>query len=116
MNLKPKLEEMRKRCEASTKVVAWYAEPAEVRGPFCRWLTVSEVDSKYLHNVASRADDAAFAAMAMNNVLPLLDALEVCLGALEKEIQRQEKDDGGAFNYLNEALANVEAILLKVEK
>lgn len=57
----------------STDVVSWYAHPAEVRGPFCRWLTVSEVSPEYEKNVGTRADDAAYAAAAMNNVPYLLE-------------------------------------------
>lgn len=76
------LEELRSVAKQSTSVVAWYPHPTEVRGPFCRWLTISEVDDKYKHNVASTSDEAEFVAAAMNNLVPLLDHIE----KLEKEI------------------------------
>lgn len=52
----------------STKVVGWYAHPyaGEVRGPFNRWLTVSNVPDKYKKDVAEKSDDTLFASNAMN--------------------------------------------------
>jgi len=59
----------------STRVVAWYAHPGEVLGPFCRWLTVSEINPEYQKHCGSKSDDAAYAAMAMNAVPHLIAAL-----------------------------------------
>lgn len=58
----------------STHVVAWYAHPAEVRGPFCRWLTVSEVAEQYRKHVGEQSDDTAYAAAAMNSIPHLIAA------------------------------------------
>jgi len=86
MNLKTKLEEMRKRCEAARSM------------DFC-----PNPSRKVMAVWESHTDMPA-----------LIDALEVCLGALEREIFRQEKDDGGAFNHLTNAIAKAEEILGKV--
>lgn len=79
----PLFPKIRQRVAAATKVVAWYAHPTEVRGPFNRWLTVSDVAPKYRKHVASQADDAAYAAAAMNMVPKLLEALDIAHEALE---------------------------------
>ena len=61
---------------ASTRVNAWYANGSTVRGPFNRWFNVTEVDKSYQKNVAFGADDARFAAEAMNNMLKLIECIE----------------------------------------
>jgi hypothetical protein len=78
------IEELKYLYEKSTQVVGWYAHPAEVRGPFCRWLEVSEVASQYEKYVGSRADDAAYAAMAMNMAPHLIDQVETLCAELER--------------------------------
>lgn len=78
------LKELRAIADASTRVVGWYAHTysGEVRGPFCRWLTVTGGDNgmvdpiKYPTPVSSIADDTLFAAAAMNNLVPLLDYID----------------------------------------
>lgn len=69
-------DQLRELESKSTRVVAWYAHSEEVRGPFHRWFTCSEVNPEYKNQVAWQSDDCQFAAAAMNNLLPLLDALD----------------------------------------
>lgn len=69
-------EQLRVLESKSTPVVAWYAHTDEVRGPFGRWLTCSNVSPEYQKHVAWKNDECAFAAAAMNNLLSLLDALD----------------------------------------
>lgn len=80
-----KIKEMREIESKSTKVSAWYAhnEDNTVRGPYCRWLKVSEVGEQYKHNVAHASDDAIFFAMAANNFNAILSAMEVLVSGLE---------------------------------
>jgi hypothetical protein len=85
---KEERDKLREIASKATQVVSWYAHPAEVRGPFHRWLNISEVDDKYKGNVASQADDAEFAAAAMNNLVPLLDTID----KLEKQVKSLEVD------------------------
>jgi hypothetical protein len=84
------LAELRELSKNATQVVGWYPHPAEVRGPFCRWLTVSEVAPEYEKNVASRADDAKYAAAAMNSIPALLDYIERLEGLLAVEDMLRE--------------------------
>lgn len=67
------LKELQKK---STQVVQWYAHPAEVRGPFGRWLTVSEIPQEYQKHCGSRSDDATYAAYAMNWLPKLIECIE----------------------------------------
>ena len=85
---KDQLNELREVAAKATQVVSWYPHSTEVRGPFCRWFNVSEVDDQYAKNVASQADDAKFAAAAMNNLVPLLDHIE----KLQKEVDELKID------------------------
>lgn len=57
----------------STQVVGWYANGygGQIRGPFNRWFNVTEVAPEYQKHCGSAADDAQFAAAAMN-YLPIL--------------------------------------------
>jgi hypothetical protein len=73
---KEEREQLRVLESKSTPVVAWYAHPSEVRGPFCRWFTCSDVNPEYQKHVAYKDEDCAFAAAAMNNLIPLLDELD----------------------------------------
>lgn len=70
------LELLKTIAAASTKVNAWYAHGETVRGPFNRWLKVTEVDKQYAKHVAFSHDDARFAATAMNNMLRLIECIE----------------------------------------
>jgi hypothetical protein len=83
-------EEIDELCELyakSTKVVAWYSHyPGEVRGPFCRWLKVTEVDDQYKKHVAEIGDESRYAAAAMNN----LPRLIVNIKQLEKRVAELE--------------------------
>lgn len=72
--------------EHSTKVVGWYAHPEEVRGPFGRWLTVSEVSQDYKVQVAPRMDDSRFASACMNY------GPKLAVKFLEMQAQLEEKD------------------------
>jgi hypothetical protein len=74
--LAEEIQEFKELCKNTTQVVAWYPHPAEVRGPFCRWLTVSEVAPEYEKNVGTRHDDAKYAAAAMNIAPKLVAYLE----------------------------------------
>ncbi len=92
----------------STKVVAWYPHPAQVRGPFCRWFECTQVEDQYKKNVADTWDDTAFCANAMNYSPTVSEALlhlakeneqlhagiddriEACIGHL-REISRLEE-------------------------
>lgn len=67
----------------STKVVGWYAHSTEVRGPFNRWLTVSEVPVEYKTSVASRTHDALYATMAMNFAPKIVQAYESAQAEIE---------------------------------
>jgi len=69
-------KKLRELAKKATPVVAWYPHNTEVRGPFCRWFTCSEVASQYRKEVAETWDDCNFAAAAMNSLVPLLDELE----------------------------------------
>lgn len=80
------LELLKELHAKSTRVVAWYGHAAEVRGPFNRWLTVSEVQPQYKNNVASRSEDAAYAAAAMNMLPKLIE----CIEELRKERDQLE--------------------------
>lgn len=62
--------------ENSTPVVGWYAHPEEVRGPYCRWLTVSDVNPEYKKYVAAKSDETKFIAAALNFAPKLAKALE----------------------------------------
>lgn len=62
--------------EKSTKVVAWYPHPGNVRGPFGRWFNITPVDPQYEKHVASASDDAEYAAAAMNAVPYLIQEIE----------------------------------------
>lgn len=50
----------------STPVVGWYAHPAQVRGPFGRWLEITKVLPEYQKYVADERDEAEYAAAVMN--------------------------------------------------
>lgn len=84
----PKLMEL---YENSTKAT-WYGHPCECRGPFNRWLTVSEVPEAYKKHVASQSDDAHYAAAAMNAVPGLVEEIEELRAQLAK-FQRGDQPD-----------------------
>jgi hypothetical protein len=71
------LKALRDIANNSTRVVAWYPHYSEVRGPFCRWFTCSDVSDIYKKDVSSKENDCNFAAAAMNNLVPLLDEVEL---------------------------------------
>lgn len=70
------LKELRDIASKSTRVVNWYPHYEEVRGPYRRWFTCTEVSDDSKKHVASKSDDCRFAAAAMNNPVPLLDLIE----------------------------------------
>ena len=70
--LQKELDELKEYESESTQVVRWYAHPDEVRGPFCRWLTVTDVDPRYEKHVGTKRADAKFAAESMNFVIALI--------------------------------------------
>ena len=74
----------------STKVVSWYADTysTSVRGPFGRWLEVTEVNDSYKKNVASQSDDARYAASCMNSVPILIKVIE----RLQERCKKLEAD------------------------
>lgn len=68
------LKELEKK---STQVVGWYADyDGQVRGPFNRWFNVTEVAPEYQKYCGSAADDAKFAAAAMNYLPKLIERIE----------------------------------------
>lgn len=77
------IAEIKEFYKNSTQVVGWYAHPSEVRGPFCRWFTVSDVSPEYEKHVAYKGDDAKYAAAAMNNVIHLIDKIESLFDAIK---------------------------------
>ena len=70
------LEQLKLLKQASTNVVEWYPQGATVRGPFGRWLNVSDVSPEYNKHVAFSADDARYAAAAMNMLPKLIECIE----------------------------------------
>lgn len=89
--LKKLAEELLKVERKSTRVVAWYAHSKEVRGPWCRWFTCSEVAPEYKQHVAYTGNDCIFAANAMNTAPMLAKAVLVMHAALSK-IAMLDKD------------------------
>lgn len=67
------IEELKELHKNST-VATWYAHPGQVRGPFCRWFEVTEVEPQYQKHVAYKGDDTKYCAAAMN-ALPDMMAL-----------------------------------------
>lgn len=87
------LEELKELEKKSTQVVGWhdnYASAGEIRGPFNRWLTVSNVAPMYEQHVGSREDDAKYAAACMNMVPHLIQNIE----ELQKEVERLKVELG----------------------
>lgn len=92
---KDEIKALRELAEKATRVNAWYPHggsdrcgdhEATVRGPFNRWLIVTDTsDPGYRKHVADAYDDARFAAAAMNSLVPLLDYIH----ALEQDLQEQ---------------------------
>jgi len=70
------IENLKQLKSKSTRVVGWYAHYKEVRGPFCRWFTCSEVEPPHDKDVATTMDDCAYAAACMNDVPELVKAYE----------------------------------------
>ena len=69
--LKNIIQKLKDSQRSSTPVNNWYAHSNEVRGPYNRWFTCSEVDLAYKSNVASTKKDCEYAANAMN-YLPII--------------------------------------------
>lgn len=88
-----KIEELRKKATSlielkakSTQVVGWYAHSEEIRGPFCRWFTVSKrEDDVEKGNLAWWWDDVAFGAAAMNDSPALAEAFLALLAFVEEQ-------------------------------
>ena len=85
------IQEFKELCKNATQVVAWYAHPGQVRGPFSRWFEITEVAPEYEKFVGSRYDDARFAAAAMNLAPKLAARVEEleALVALEEMLGRK---------------------------
>lgn len=105
-----RIREIEARCNAATKVVAWYPHGYDgtVRGPFGRWFKCTGGDNgmgdpiKYPTPVASIEDDVAYAACAMNELPWLLQlirtqetALTRALETLERVLADDESQPGG---------------------
>lgn len=84
------IKEVKATYKNSTKVVGWYSHTSDVRGPYCRWLTVSDVLPEYEKHVGTKYDDAIYIANAMNYAPKLAVELEVALQALIDERKRVE--------------------------
>jgi hypothetical protein len=84
------LEELHSK---STRVVAWYPHPGQVRGPFGRWFEITKGSNgmgdeiKYPTPVADTADDARYAAAAMNSVPKLIAEIRKLKGELNKLVE-----------------------------
>lgn len=86
-NIELDIVKLKELYEKSTSVVAWYDTykfKGEIRGPFCRWLTVSEVQPKYQKYVGAVEDDAAYACAAMNSVPHLLNVIQQAVDYLKE--------------------------------
>lgn len=85
------LQMLKELSKNATQVVGWYAHPAQVRGPFCRWFEITEVAPEYEKNVGTRADDAKYCAAAMNYLPKLIERIEELetLVALEEMLGRK---------------------------
>jgi hypothetical protein len=92
-----KIEKLKELKERSTNVVAWYAHPREVRGPFGRWFTCDGGDNgmgdpvKYPTPVAPIEDDCAYAAAAMNAVPSLIKQIELMEWALNEIVKTNRR-------------------------
>ncbi len=81
------IDELKALFNNSTNVESWHAHwPGEVRGPWCRWLQVTEVAPEYEKHVAHKMDDARYATAAMNNLPHLIARIE----ELEKKVEQYE--------------------------
>ena len=79
------IEELKRLQKDSTQVVGWYAHSREVRGPFCRWFTISENEEEVRKgNVAYAGNDCEYAAAAMNYMPALIDELEKAKREIEE--------------------------------
>ena len=93
------IEELKVLITKSTSVVNWYPHAydstegigATVRGPFGRWLQVTEVSNKD-YPAAKPEDDAKYAAAAMNYLPHLVEEVE----RLREELAQIAIDDSGA--------------------
>lgn len=97
-DLKLICEKVLKEAEKSTRVVSWYAHPKEVRGPFHRWFTCSDVSQEYRKDVAEIEDDCRFSATAMNSAERLAKAVIVLSDAL-CFIACNDKEKYGNFGF-----------------
>lgn len=104
MNLKTKLEEMRKRCEAATKT---FGIGDTLIGDTGHWATVRGLPthSAYLANYL-KIEDATFIAAARTDMPALIEALEVALEGL------QEYDNKYSLTWAKKAIVKIDAILL----
>ena len=87
------LEALKELEKKSTQVVGWYSNYAnlgQVRGPFGRWITVSDVAPPYSNNVADVADDARYIEAAINMVPYLIEDIE----KLQEKIKQLETEIG----------------------
>lgn len=115
-----KIDKLKELKEKSTKVVAWYPHPREVRGPFGRWFTCSGGDNgmgdpvKYPTPVAPIEDDCAYAAAAMNAVPNLIKQIECMENAL-KAIVRSRGDGDFPLTVAYTALEILQSIREETE-
>jgi hypothetical protein len=106
------IEELKELKSKSTVVNGWYPHGAEgdenseatVRGPFCRWLKVSQVQPEYRKHVADMADDAKYAAAAMNSAPKLV-------AALEEFLKLEDSEDNDFFDQYYRAVTKVYSLL-----
>lgn len=85
-NLESAIAKSKEREEKATKVNSWYPHELDgtIRGPFCRWLKVSEIEPQYQKHCGSIGDDTKYAAGAMNWEPKWREMVEVAIPLIKK--------------------------------
>ena len=86
------IKSLREIASNSSRVVHWYLHSYDstsggastVRGPWNRWITISEGNDPEFKHIATPQADAKFVYAAMNNFEPLLDRVEQLEAELTK--------------------------------
>lgn len=118
-NLSDKLKEMRERCEAATKGPMVLVRHDWEGGDINYQIECKDITAKHLvvASVMNKLSDAKFVSNSFTDMPALLDAIEMCLGALQECCYCDE----GWYRSIEpcvscEATTKVEAILLKAGK
>jgi hypothetical protein len=86
------MNEIRETSQKTTDVVAWYAHSSEVRGPFCRWLEITDVLPEYQKHVAFKHDEAKYIAACLNYAPMLIEEIERLRQALVDESVNRKRE------------------------